>query len=346
MQEITVLGAGVFGLSVAWSCLRRGARVRVLETRSVGAGSSGGIVGALAPHTPENWNEKKQFQLESLLMAEAWWSEIAEVSGHPTGYLRSGRLQPVADGRELELAKARAHSAETLWGDHARWEVRKSDVGWCPSSPSGLVIHDTLSARIHPKDAVTSLAEAICRKGGIIEEGYTGSKPSGPVLEATGYEGLLEMSDRLSQPVGNGVKGQAVLLQFDAREAPQIFADALHIVPHHDGTVAVGSTSERDWDDPDTTNALLDNVLERALSAFPILGEAEVLARWAGVRPRAKSRAPMLGQDPERPDVLIANGGFKIGFGMAPKIGDVMADLILEGKNAIPDSFRVEASLR
>jgi len=72
--DVTVFGAGAFGLSVAWCCARRGARVRVVDPGGVGAGASGGIVGALAPHVPEQWNEKKAFQLDSLLMADAFWA--------------------------------------------------------------------------------------------------------------------------------------------------------------------------------------------------------------------------------------------------------------------------------
>jgi len=37
---------------------------------------SGGIVGALAPHVPENWNAKKDFQLGSLLMSQAFWAGV------------------------------------------------------------------------------------------------------------------------------------------------------------------------------------------------------------------------------------------------------------------------------
>ena len=51
--DVTVRGAGVFGLSVAWACLRLGATVRVIDPNGVGSGASGGIVGALAPHVPE-----------------------------------------------------------------------------------------------------------------------------------------------------------------------------------------------------------------------------------------------------------------------------------------------------
>ncbi len=53
----------------------------------------------------------------------------------------------------------------------------------------------------------------------------------------------------------------------------------------------------------------------------------------------------MLGAWPGRPGHFIANGGFKIGFGMAPKVGEVMAALVLEGRNDIPPGFGVADSL-
>ncbi len=56
-------------------------------------------------------------------------------------------------------------------------------------------------------------------------------------------------------------------------------------------------------------------------------------------------RQPVLGPWPGRPGQFVANGGFKIGFGMAPKVADVMADLVLEGRDGVPDAMRVEALL-
>jgi glycine oxidase len=70
-----------------------------------------------------------------------------------------------------------------------------------------------------------------------------------------------------------------------------------------------------------------------------------VIERWAGIRPRARSRAPMLGLHPTRPGAFIANGGFKIGFGMAPLVAELMADLVVDGTDRIPPEFRPEASL-
>ena len=53
----------------------------------------------------------------------------------------------------------------------------------------------------------------------------------------------------------------------------------------------------------------------------------------------------MLGAHPLHQGQYIANGGFKIGFGMAPKIGECMADLILEDRDTIPEAFKPDASL-
>ena len=198
-----------------------------------------------------------------------------------------------------------------------------------PPSPTGMIVRDTLSALIHPRRATRALADAVIALGGeVVVEGDA----EGQVVWATGSAGLIEIG-------GNGVKGQAALLDYDACGLPQLFADALHIIPHGDGTVAIGSTSEREFDDPVATDAGLDDVLTRAVAAFPVLADAPVIERWAGVRPRSKSRAPVLGLHPLRDGQFIANGGFKIGFGMAPKVGEVMADLVLEARDTVPAGF-------
>ena len=346
MADITIYGAGIFGLSIAWACVQRGAKVQVIDPYGVGSGSSGGVVGALAPHTPENWNDKKKFQFESLIMSAAFWKDVENTGGLSAGYARSGRLQSLNDDRSVGLAKARCEGAKTLWQGLATFDIidANSAGDWAPKSESGLLVHDTLSGRMHPRMACDALVAALAAKGcPVLSDGVE----HGIVVEATGWRGLLALADQMDQPVGNGVKGQAAVLDFAAMpNAPQLFADALHIIPHANGTIAIGSTTEREFDDPTSTDGQIDDVIARARSAFPILEDAPVLERWAGVRPRAKSRAPMIGVHPMRKGAFIANGGFKIGFGMAPKISHIMADLILEGVDRIPDGFRPEASLR
>jgi glycine/D-amino acid oxidase-like deaminating enzyme len=342
--DLTVRGAGIFGLSVAWAAVQRGARVRVVDPGGVAAGASGGVVGALAPHTPDAWNAKKAFQFESLVLSEPFWRGVEATSGLAIGYARLGRLQPLADEAAVALARAREVSAAEHWQGRFRWRVIAADTAgeWAPPTPTGLLVHDDLTARLAPRAACEALAAAIAMRGG---EVLRDAPDEGAVLWATGVAGLRDLSEATGRSAGNGVKGQAALLHFDTRDRPQFFVDGLHIVPHADGTVAIGSTSERDYDDPTATDAQLDDLIDRAVAAMPLLHGARVVQRWAGVRPRSRSRAPMLGPWPGRPGHFIANGGFKIGFGVAPKVAEVMADLILDGRDAIPDDFRVEASL-
>ncbi len=349
--DLTVRGAGILGLSVAWAAARRGARVQVIESVAVGAGASGGVVGALAPHVPEQWNGKKAFQLDSLLMAEGWWRQVEAASGLSVGYARTGRLQPLSDAEAVVQARMRAEGAATLWRGMAEWRlVPAMGAAWEPASASGWLVQDTLTARINPRRALAALVGAIRSRGG---EVIVGDAPDldapdrdasdrGAVVWATGVAGLADLSAALGGSAGGGIKGQALVLAHDAGMAPQLFVDGLHIVPHGDGTVAVGSTSENRWEVADSTDAQLDMLHQRAVAALPVLRGAAVLERWAGLRPRAASRAPVLGPWPGRAGQFIANGGFKIGFGMAPKIAEVMADLVLDGRDGIPDDFRVD----
>lgn len=342
--EITIYGAGAFGLSCGYEAAKRGARVRVIDPNGVGAGSSGGVVGALAPHTPERWNAKKEFQFQSLIMARAHWPEVESIGGVSSGYGQTGRLQALALPRHVELAQARARDAQELWQGKATWALlQKADVDdWAPASPTGFWVYDTLSARLHPARACASLAAAITALGGeVVADG----PQEGAVIHATGWWGLKELSAALNQDVGSGVKGQAIQLAYARPDAPQIYAEGLHIIPHTDGTTAIGSTSERTFESAADTDHQADALLARAIEAMPALAGAREIKRWAGVRPRAQSRAPMLGEWPNRSGHFIANGGFKIGYGMAPLAAKVLIDLVLDGTDSIPDAFKVEASL-
>lgn len=342
--DVTVRGGGIFGLSIAWACLGRGAKVRVIETAALGAGSSGGLVGALSPHVPEAWNAKKAFQLDSLLMAAGWWAGVEAASGLPSGYARHGRLQPLADDRAVEAARRRATEAAALWQGRAVWQVvPATGAAWEPQTPTGWLVRDTLSARLSPRMGLASLAGALRAKGADILVGA--GEETGMVIHATGIAGLADLSQALGAGLGTGVKGQALSLRHDACDQPQLFVDGLHIVPHADGTVAIGSTSETSWTH-DGTDAQLDGLLRKAIAAVPALAEAKVTDRWAGIRPKAASRAPVLGEWPGRKGHYVANGGFKIGFGIAPKVAEVLADLVLEGRDTIPVDFRVETLLQ
>ena len=354
--DVVVIGAGIFGLSVAWACIKRGLSVTVVEKDTIGAGASGGVVGALSPNVPENWSPKKQFQLDALLTAQDHWAEVDRTSGLPSGYGRLGRIIPITNARGLEHAQIRTEDAKSLWVGEAWWNVENPAKfnGWiAPDAAPFGVIHENLSARINPRLACLSLAKALQSKGCEIRQGWemtaiddneiTG--PSGTiraraVVMAAGVACFPYLESLWGRNAGMGVKGQsAVLGGVSAADVPMIFGDHTYIIPHENGDIAVASTSENTYDDPFSVDEKLDIVIERALAISPALRSAKIKHTWANLRPRARKPDPLLGPIDGPKGLYMATGGFKIGFGIAHKCGEVLAAMIEDETVFLPKQF-------
>lgn len=351
--DVVVVGAGIFGLSCAVACAMRGMAVTVLERTAPGAGASGGVVGALSPFLPDPWNPKKEAQLAALIAGEAHWARIAELSGHDPGYARVGRLMPIGSGAALGRAEAMLRAADERWPAPFVWELVAPDAlpRWiaADAAPYGAV-RETLSARIQPRRALGALAAALEALGGRLRpcvevtelrDGggvMTGEGPveADAVVLATGSGGAALTGALIP---GRHVKGQAALLGCTLPRMPLIFDNGVYVVAHGDGTVAVGSTSEESFEAAETTDEQLETLLQRARALCPDLAAAPVVLRWAGLRPRAPRPDPLIGPLPGRPGVFLADGGYKIGFALAPVAAAAVAAMIAGEASSLPDAF-------
>ncbi|MGY9052727.1 MAG: FAD-dependent oxidoreductase, partial [Rhodobacterales bacterium] len=90
------------------------------------------------------------------------------------------------------------------------------------------------------------------------------------------------------------------------------------------------------------TVSILENNLNECLEGW---SNAKILETWAGVRPKARRRDLMIGPVPEVDGVFVAMGGFKVGFGLAHKVGVTLADLIQNKPTNLPKSFTIEHHL-
>ncbi|MCP4316070.1 MAG: FAD-binding oxidoreductase [Hyphomicrobiales bacterium] len=367
--DILVVGAGVVGLWIARLAARAGHRVIILEKRSAGTGASGGVLGALMPHMPERWNPKKQFQFEALGSLAAEVANLEAETGQNCDYRRCGRLMPLVQPHHRELAQQRMVAAAQVWDSNFQWNLLDAPckANWpaVHTMPHGLV-HETLAARISPRKYMAALKASLATQALLLEgEGFnrfddavqkvvttSGRNISaGHTILAAGHETFDILSDMLARPAadfGTPVKGQAALLQAEiSDDVPLVFHDGVYAVPHEGGTVAIGSTSETSFDDSVATDAKLDNLIERARVLCPVLETAAVLERWAGLRPKAIKRDPMIGAVPDRPDITVATGGFKITFGIAHKMAACALELASVGHcGTLPESFRLETHLR
>jgi glycine/D-amino acid oxidase-like deaminating enzyme len=352
--DVIVVGGGIWGLSCAYACAKRGQSVALFEAGKIGQGASGGVVGAMAPHAPESWNAMKQFQFDALASANDFWAGVDAISGLRSGYGRIGRVMPITTARDRVLAEERVVNVGKLWQGKYQWTVLDNH----PQIPEKLapfgITHDTLSARMYPAHAVASLARA-CRLSGVeifenhpvagvnsgIINSNWGEASASAIILAGGTDGFTLLDAHLGCVTGTGVKGQAALLDCDLRDTPQLYADGVYVIPHDGGVTAVGSTAEKTWDAPNTVDEKLEAVIERARAVFPALGNAPVLERWAGVRPKARRRYPMLGPVPTLSGVFSAMGAYTIGFGIAHAVGEVLADFAGGDTYDLPKNFSV-----
>ncbi|MGF1500553.1 MAG: NAD(P)/FAD-dependent oxidoreductase, partial [Paracoccaceae bacterium] len=158
---------------------------------------------------------------------------------------------------------------------------------------------------------------------------------------------------RLDGPLGVGVKGQAVRLRpaqaiCDWRERPLLYDDGVYVVPHADGTLAVGGASWTAWSEPDRPEPGDAAFLERARALCPALEGAATIEWWAGVRPKCRRRDPVVGRLPEEltggAPLWLATGGFKIGLALAHQTARALARQIIDpSASAVPPELAPSA---
>lgn len=370
MTDLLIIGGGIMGLWAGVMAERAGLKTLLVERAAIGAGASGGVLGALMPHMPDRWNAKKQFQFDALISLEAEIATLEAATGLSAGYRRSGRLLPLAKPHLRTIAVRHEQDALVNWraGDRQfHWHVLDQlpiddwlDIAFAENG----VVFDTLAARIAPRSYLAMLSAYLRRSRYVrIEDGrdvvhidaVTGradfadgrAEAFGDCIVANGVDAFpfLDGLGSTSDPSGTGVKGQAALLKADIDpRLPVVFTDGLYVVPHEKGMVAVGSTSENTLDEPHSTDEQLDVLLARAADLVPLIRNARVVERWAGVRPKAIGRDPMIGRHPDHPRIHALTGGFKISFGIAHRLAAaVIREICGETDDSLPASFRCQA---
>jgi len=373
LTDILVLGGGVMGLWAAVKAADAGLSVTLVEAGRIGGGASGGLMGAMFPWMPDRWDDKKQFQYEALTTLPEELFRLEQETGLSAGFRRSGRIIPLPKPHLRTIALRHEADALANWqqGDHRFfWHVIDTapaeDYIAAEFDAAGYV-HDTLAARLAPRALIALLKAWLSSRPNVTlleKTALARLDPAsgratllggreirfGHVFVAAGAESfpmLESLMPPLPKPLGQGVKGQAALLGANLDpNLPVAFLDGLYVVPHEDGRVAVGSTSENHYTDPVSTDDQLDNIVARARALVPALRDAPVIERWAGLRPKAIGRDPMIGPTPGRPNVIALTGGFKISFGMAHKLAAAALDYALGKTSAgLPANFTLTGQI-
>lgn len=360
--DCLIIGAGIFGLWAARHAIKRGESVLVVEKAHVGNGASGGFLGSLMPHEPVRWNEKKQMQFEALDCLSNCIAKLEEDTGFDCGYRRCGRIMPLRHEKMDFHVKERLEGMKTLWQGRyslAKYNQIDEDIihdGKLVGLPKGWVntefaaygaTYDNFSARVNPRSYLEALA-AYVRAHAAINEGVEVSAidaknckanladgtsiSAGRIIVANGYQAydLLSQIDaryKTQTILGQGVKGQAVLVEYNHNDTlPIVYDDGVYIVPHAGNRVAIGSTSNKIWSGEKEFDENDMSFYQRGITAVPALKDAPIIEKWAGVRPRNVIPEPLTGKVlsasisgrlDDYETIYAAIGGFKIGMGIA-----------------------------
>ncbi|WP_149741132.1 FAD-binding oxidoreductase [Rhizobium sp. NFACC06-2] len=367
---LLIVGGGIMGLWAAVKAERLGIETLLVEADRPGGGASGGLLGALMPHMPDRWSDKKQFQFDALVALEKEIAGLEAETGLSAGYRRSGRIIPLPKPHLRAIAERHERDALENWVSGERrfhWHVgdRPSVAGWLDDAAgeAGFVF-DTLAARVSPRAMIALLSAFLgkarhvrlaegCRVFSLDADAGRAVLSSGDavsfghVIVANGHGAFPLIRDAIGLEagvtLGQAVKGQAALLDAGADPAmPVVFLNGLYIVPHEDGTVAIGSTSEDCFSDPFSTDEKLEKLLADASAVVPSLIRAAVLERWAGLRPKAVGRDPMVGTIPGHPKLVALTGGFKVSFGLAHFLADAALQTVCGHTPVIPSGFHLQ----
>ncbi|MEO1159886.1 MAG: FAD-dependent oxidoreductase [Pseudomonadota bacterium] len=366
--DVVIIGAGVVGLWCALKAKQRGLSAVVVDKGRVGQGASGGVLGALMPHRPVSWEGVQAFQLDALLSLETEVADLEAATGLSCGYSRCGRVMPIdsdaflAEHENWQAGSTRFWPAVSPSGKPVSWDVMRGapDAAWPALKPAFVAYSfDTLSARINPRRLLAALVSSVQPEVAIMENCPVATiSDAGEVLLADGTRlspnriimAAGHESFGLVQPVvqcrlGWGIKGQAVLLRPGDRSfdnMPIIYSGGIYVIAHDDGLVAVGSTSQRSFADAGVDETVSHKLVQRAVDLCPGLAGAAIVEQWAGIRPRAAGRDPVIGPLPGAPRIIMASGGFKITLGIAHRMADAALAFATDAPCALPGSFTVE----
>lgn len=323
--RVSIVGAGVAGLTCALELAARGAQVEVLERAAAPGpeGCSWWAAGMLAP-----WCEEEHAGALVRELGEEgleWWQ------ARFAGTVQRGTLVLAHERDAAELRQFAARS-----GGHRACSPQ--ELALLEPELAGRfsrALFFGAEAHLDPRRALGALLEQLGAYGVALRWGtpWDGRPRPGRVL--IDCRGLAA---RDSWPQLRGVRGEILLLnlpELTLQRPVRILHPRLplYVVPRGAGHFVVGATQlESDAAGPISARSMLE-LLAAAYALHPAFGEAQILEAGCGVRPALPDNLPRVRQDGE---VLAVNGLYRHGFLLAPALARRVADYLLEGRD-IPE---------
>ena len=311
--DIVIAGAGLIGMACALECRRRGLTVTLLERGRAGQEASWAAAGMLAAHDPANPPALQPLSNFSLELYPSFLNAAREVGGMAVPFETEWTLEEQAGAavdvapaglsvtgfrrlREQSLDPRKLVAAATAAIRRANIDLREDTT-----------LHSVQTAA----DGVrVSTSNGVFLCGRFVD--CTGAWSSAGVRPAKGQ--MLRVN--APQALAAGTLGNVVVRNH-----------SIYMVPRLDGSVVIGATVEDVGFDKTLIEDDLLALQRRAATLLPSLAAAEVLERWAGLRPATVDQLPLIGQTDR--NIVVAGGHFRNGILLAPATAHVVGQLVL-----------------
>lgn len=317
-MRVTILGAGVAGLTTAIELRQRGADVEVLERgqRLGERACSWSAGGMLAP-----WCERESAEQAVVDLGRTaldWWPE------HVPGVVRRGTLvvAPARDGAELARFARRTDRYETIDADR----IAALEPDLAGRFRSGLFFPD--EAHLDPRAALAALEAKLETLGVAVRYGVEAAADE---VEGDAVVDCRGFAARDALPDLRGVRGEMLVVR--SRDItlsrpirllhPRI---PFYVVPRADGLFMLGATMIESAERRGATARSVVDLLNAAYALHPAFGEAEIVELWADVRPAFPDNLPRV---ETRGRTTYVNGLYRHGFLLSPAMARAAAEAVL-----------------
>lgn len=369
--EVIVIGGGVIGASVAYHLAARGcSSVLVLErNREPGQGSTSRATGGFRAQFGSEINVRL-----SLLSREKLLRFEEELDVDP-GYRQCGYLFLAGDEAQLDALRE-AQEVQRAAGLEETRQVGPEEIVEINAAvrAEGLIggVYGPTDGFIRPMEILRGYVEGAGRLGvrfeyGVECEGFEldgeggistvrtpdGDVYAGSVVNAAGpWAAVVAREAGLDLPVEPLRRQAAVTEPFDAlpEDMPMtVFVEDGFHLRVRDGRVLLLLPDEPETADPfdqSVEDAWVGSVVETARERVPCLEEASIDREecWAGLYEMSPDGHALLGSVEEIDNLYLANGSSGHGVMHAPALGQLLAEIMLDGAASTLDAHALRPS--
>jgi sarcosine oxidase subunit beta len=373
--EVVIIGGGVIGSSILYYLAKKGVKAVLLEKDGIASGTSGACEGLVFLQS-----KKPGVHLKLALESAKKFSELKKELNYDIEYRNNGGMVIIENNEELKAMKIFVEEQRNIGldvsildrdGAKEKEPALSQDILGSTFSP--------LDAQVNPIYLSYAFVKSAKELGA---EVYTPTEVVGIKLNSNKIKSVKTIkgeietdivvnaagvyAPEIGRMVGLDIpikprRGQLLVTEQVPKILNGILISAKYIAAKFNpklaetedegisteqtasGNLLIGSTREFVGMNKNTTPEGINSIAKHIIMLLPQLKEVNIIRTFAGFRPYTPDGLPILGKVKGVEGFIMAAGHEGDGIALSPITGDLIAELVVEGKTSIPlDEFKLE----